>query len=188
MTRKEKQWCAVNILSHSRHDWMNKLQLIKGNLALRKYDRVSAIIDEIVIEAQNESNLCNLKMPDLAALFMTCNWESHRFSLEYEVVGDIINLEHYDNQMTSLCTAFFDLLDQSAEQNYDNHLSILVEPDIEKDEIRFIFDFNGIITNTERLSLWLDRQKERQDKVFTTYELTTYELNVMVTLRHVKGV
>lgn len=30
----------IHLLGHSRHDWMNKLQLIKGNLSLQKYDRV----------------------------------------------------------------------------------------------------------------------------------------------------
>lgn len=56
----------IHLLSHSRHDWMNKLQLIKGNLTLKKYDRVFEIIDEVVIEAQHESKLSNLRIPRAA--------------------------------------------------------------------------------------------------------------------------
>ncbi|MGM2794016.1 Spo0B domain-containing protein, partial [Bacillus cereus group sp. BC91] len=66
----------IYLLSRSRHDWMNKLQLIKGNLTLEKYDRVFEIIEEMVIEAQHESKLSNLKIPQLAYYFLTFNWES----------------------------------------------------------------------------------------------------------------
>ena len=63
-------------LMYFRHDWMNKLQLIKGNLSLQKYDRVVEIIDEMVIDAKHESKLSNLKTPHLAFDFLTFNWKS----------------------------------------------------------------------------------------------------------------
>ncbi|BBP91222.1 hypothetical protein BsIDN1_48400 [Bacillus safensis] len=58
----------IDLLSRSRHDWMNKLQLIKGNLTLEKYDRVFEIIEEMVIEAQHESKLSNLKNSPIGLL------------------------------------------------------------------------------------------------------------------------
>lgn len=39
MADQRERWSIVDALSHSRHDWMNKLQLIKGHLSLKKYDR-----------------------------------------------------------------------------------------------------------------------------------------------------
>ena len=64
----EKEWDIVEVLRHSRHDWLNKLQLIKGNLDLNRIDRAKAIIDEIVIEVQHESKLSNLHIPLFASL------------------------------------------------------------------------------------------------------------------------
>ena len=46
----EKEWNTVEVLRHARHDWLNKLQLIKGNLDLNELDRAKEIINEIVIE------------------------------------------------------------------------------------------------------------------------------------------
>ncbi len=64
----EKKWSTVDVLRHARHDWLNKLQLIKGNLDLNKPERVKQIIEEIVHEAQAEAKLSNLKIPLFASL------------------------------------------------------------------------------------------------------------------------
>ena len=34
-----KEWDTIEVLKHARHDWLNKLQLIKGNLSLIKIDQ-----------------------------------------------------------------------------------------------------------------------------------------------------
>jgi len=48
----EKNWTTVELLRHARHDWLNKIQLIKGNMSIGKMDRVEAIIEEIIMDAQ----------------------------------------------------------------------------------------------------------------------------------------
>ena len=35
----KKEWNTVDVLRQVRHDWLNKLQLIKGNLDLNKMER-----------------------------------------------------------------------------------------------------------------------------------------------------
>ena len=66
----KKEWNTIELLRHVRHDWLNKLQLIKGNLDLNKIDRAKEIIDEIVIEAQNETKLSNLHFPNFTLLLL----------------------------------------------------------------------------------------------------------------------
>lgn len=61
---KKKEF--IELLRHYRHDWLNVLQLIKGNLALNKLNRVEEIIREIVIHTENESKLSNLQIPKVA--------------------------------------------------------------------------------------------------------------------------
>ena len=53
----DKNWTTIETLRQTRHDWLNRIQIIKGNLELNKIDRVKGIIDEIIIETQNEARL-----------------------------------------------------------------------------------------------------------------------------------
>ncbi|WP_301294369.1 Spo0B domain-containing protein [Peribacillus frigoritolerans] len=44
----DKNWTTIETLRQTRHDWLNKIQIIKGNLELNRIDRVKGIIDEII--------------------------------------------------------------------------------------------------------------------------------------------
>jgi len=148
-----KEWDIVEVLRHSRHDWLNKLQLIKGNLDLNRIDRVKAVIDEIVIEAQHETKLSNLQMPLFAALLLKSNWENPSFKLEYEVLIDSESIKIDDASMTNWTNSFFSCLNQAIEDFQENHLSITIEPQL--DGVRFFFDFSGIIIKRELIEKFL---------------------------------
>lgn len=150
----KKEWNTVDVLRHARHDWLNRLQLIKGNLALNKTERVKTIIDEIVMEAQQEANLSNLKLPEFATLLLTYNWESHSFQLEFEVLNEIECLGLDDQLLANWTSSFFACLHTAVEPYYDNHLSVSIEK--LENGVRFFFDFSGIIKDKERLQKFLD--------------------------------
>ncbi|WP_059171272.1 Spo0B C-terminal domain-containing protein [Bacillus sp. FJAT-27445] len=153
----EKNWNVVEVLRYSRHDWLNRLQLIKGNLDLNKVDRAKAIVDQIIIETQHESKLSNLKMPMFASLLLTANWEGHHFQLEYEVLHETETRPVNDSEITKWTTAFITLLDSSLEPFQENSLSVCID---QVDEgICFIFDFSGIITGTKLLEEFLEQSK-----------------------------
>ena len=77
----KKEWNTVDILRHVRHDWLNKLQLIKGNLDLDKIDQAHRIIEEIIIEAQNETKLSNLNIPKFTSYSLLITGTIIHFSL-----------------------------------------------------------------------------------------------------------
>ncbi|MCA1038963.1 sporulation initiation phosphotransferase B [Bacillus infantis] len=154
----EKDWSTVEVLRHARHDWMNKIQLIKGNLSLSKYDRAKEIIDEIVVEAQNEAKLSNLNIPQFASLLFTYNWENHSFQIDYEVLDDVKCRKLDDQFLESWTRSFFARLDDSVKPFHDNHLSVLIEP--QEDGIRLFFDFSGIITERESIRSYLGEQHQ----------------------------
>lgn len=182
MKKKPIEWNVVDILNHSRHDWLNKLQLIKGNLSLQKYDRVNDIIKEVIIEAQQETKLCNLKMSLFASYLMTFNWSNHHFVLEYEILGDSLSLETYDTIVTEWCTAFFELLDQAVDISSENHLGITIDIHSDDEEIRFFFDFNGIIKDTDQLIDWL-KAVDHSELIMDEIQVDTYELTTVFSLR-----
>jgi stage 0 sporulation protein B (sporulation initiation phosphotransferase) len=150
----EKEWDIVEVLRHSRHDWLNRLQLIKGNLDLNRIDRAKAYINEIVIEAQHEAKLSNFHLPKFASLLLKSNWENHLFQLEYEVLNDIEAVEINDDILSNWTKSFFICLDQAIEAFQENHLSITIQP--QSNGVRFFFDFSGIIIKKELIEQFLN--------------------------------
>jgi stage 0 sporulation protein B (sporulation initiation phosphotransferase) len=176
----KREWKVVEVLSHSRHDWLNKIQLIKGNLSLNKIDRVKEIIEEIVHESQNESHLTNLKMLKFAGLLMTYNWEQHHFRVEYEVLGDVKDLSRYDELIYDWCIEFFSVLNHSIDCNGDNNLSISIETFT--NELRFFFDFSGIITDGETVNNWFEKEQSA-DNFFELLDFQLQTDEMLVVLR-----
>lgn len=156
----EKDWDIVEVLRHSRHDWLNRLQLIKGNLDLNRLDRAKAVIDEIVIEAQHESKLSNLNCPLFASLLMKSNWEGHSFQLEYEVLQESESLTFNDCLLTNWTNSFFGCLNSAIEAFQENHLSITI--DLKAEGVRFFFDFSGIIIKNELIEKFLNDPKSNE--------------------------
>ncbi|WP_042459159.1 sporulation initiation phosphotransferase B [Neobacillus dielmonensis] len=173
----EKQWDIIEVLRHSRHDWLNKLQLIKGNLDLNRIDRVKEVIDQIVIEAQHETKLSNLGVPHFAALLLRTNWESRSFLLEYEVFEDGDSGKINDSALADWSNLFFSCLDQAVDVYQENHLSVTIDP--QSEGIRFFFDFSGIIRNSELIEKFLAAPKE-SDMDFSIKEFSENELALEV--------
>lgn len=153
----DKNWDIVNVLRYARHDWLNKIQLIKGNLSLNKLERVQNIIDEIVMETQQEARLSNLNLPQFASLLLISNWKQYYFQIEYEVLGDIQSVKMDDTELTSWTTSFFTILNNSIEAFQENHLSISILP--QENRVQFFFDFTGSILKREELEIFLKKSQ-----------------------------
>lgn len=148
-------WDVIEVLRYARHDWLNKIQLIKGNLALNKIDRAKEIIDEIVVDAQAEAKLSNLNIPQFASLLLTYNWENHLFQVEYDVMDSKMTGYLNDVWLTNWTSSFFSCLNSSIKPFCENYLSITIDPQM--DGTRFFFDFRGIITSMKQVEQFLEK-------------------------------
>ncbi|MDQ0269898.1 sporulation initiation phosphotransferase B [Cytobacillus purgationiresistens] len=176
----EKDWDIIEVLRHARHDWLNKIQLIKGNLALNKVDRAKEIIDEIVVEAQQEAKLSNLHLPEFASLLFTYNWENHMFQLEYDVLEGYKCDRLDDSRLAEWTKSFFSLLNRAIQPFNDNHLSVSIEP--QKQGVRFFFDFSGIIIHKKDVESFFEDFPS--DLVLSLQSFTTQELSFDVLMRY----
>ncbi|MBS4173689.1 sporulation initiation phosphotransferase B [Bacillus sp. FJAT-49736] len=172
-------WTVVEVLRHARHDWMNKLQLIKGNLALNKIDQVERLVNEIVMEAKQETKLSNLKLPKFAEILLTFNWERHPFHIEYEIMDESCSWPVDDEKLSGWITAFFETLENCVASFADNHLTISI--DLQDKNIRFFFDFSGTINNKQTIEDWFAEQ-EAILKVVKVDEISIERLNAEVIL------
>lgn len=177
----KKDWDIVDLLRHNRHDWLNKLQLIKGNLALNKIERVKEIIEEIVIETQQEAKLSNLNIPLFAGFLMTSNWEPHLFRIEFEVLGDGGELSSHDGMLAGWCEEFFAVLDQAMGLGGENHLTISIEP--LSGGGRLFFDFSGTITNIDAIESWIKSRQDNASPVsISSFEVQAGEMTLELKL------
>ena len=177
----EKEWDIVEVLRHSRHDWLNRLQLIKGNLDLNRIDRAKAVIDEIVIEAQHESKLTNLKIPLFASLLLKTNWENLSFKVEYEVLQDSDSIQMNEEPMTKWTSLFFTCLNEAIEAFQENHLSITIDP--QSQGVRFFFDFSGIIIKSELIKTFLADRKNLLDVVVKEFSTSELAIEVFIPIQ-----
>ncbi|WEG14061.1 Spo0B domain-containing protein [Pullulanibacillus sp. KACC 23026] len=90
----------VEVFRATRHDWLNQLQLIKANLALNRLDRIDEIIHQIVEEAQQESNLSNLKAGQLTAFLLLHKSLNNDYPLKIEVEPLTLDLSKEDEAIT----------------------------------------------------------------------------------------
>ncbi|WP_042345613.1 Spo0B C-terminal domain-containing protein [Bacillus massiliigorillae] len=149
----DKQWGIIELLNYSRHDWLNKMQLIKGNIELNNLDYVKAIINNVIVEAKNEAQLANMQMPKTAECLMTCNWRDFVFSLEYEVL-QVNNSCHKPDQVVSKwISAFMDTLNVTLDPFGENELKIVIDESV--NSLRFTFDLVGKIKDNRILDVFL---------------------------------
>jgi stage 0 sporulation protein B (sporulation initiation phosphotransferase) len=176
-----KEWNAVELLRHARHDWLNKIQLIKGNLDLNKPERVKQLIEEIIIEAQQEAKLSNLKLPHFATFMLTSNWKGYPFQLEFEVIDDGEVGDADDRVLTEWMNAFFACLHTTVEALGENHLFVSIQT--QKNGIRFFFNFNGIIKDKDKIQQFLETMNDGK-MIVNLLELTQQGFAIEVFIQY----
>jgi len=156
-----KHWETIEVLKHSRHDWLNKIQLIKGYLDLNRLEEVHKVLDEILVETKNNSNLDRLNLPSFSQLLYTHNWSSTSFFLEFEV-EEAISIPLDDQTLALWTSSFFSTLNECIQPFSNNHLSVTINS-CDKG-ICFYFDFSGKIVDKERIISFC-KTSELKDKL-----------------------
>ena len=135
-----REWDVLEVLKHYRHDWLNKLQLIKGNLDIGRTEKAATIIDEIIQQSRNESHLSNMNIPDLATRLITFNWEEHPYLLTVETITGDKDWSQHESEIKTFLDEMFLLFDKYANYGDDNHI-ILIFKDLK--EFKIELDFQG---------------------------------------------
>ncbi|ABO67882.1 MULTISPECIES: sporulation initiation phosphotransferase B [Geobacillus] len=176
----EKRWTVVEVMRHARHDWLNKIQLIKGHLALNKIERVQEVINGIIGEMQQETRLTNLKAERFAELVMTYNWEPRPVSLEYEITGGEADLSLYDKRLTEWCREFLRLLEMQADRRTENHVCLSIE--LSYGRALLFFDYRGAWQDEEAVRAWLERCEPAPPLRLVSFAVGAEELTVELEL------
>ncbi|KWW15895.1 MULTISPECIES: Spo0B domain-containing protein [Peribacillus] len=152
----DKNWTTIETLRQTRHDWLNKIQIIKGNLELNRIDRVKGIIDEIIIETQNEARLSSLNLPKFTEMLLTSNWNNGSFYCEYEIIDVFEGSAEVDERMYRWTTDYFSILDKSLDPAFENVLSVSIG-EKEMSNMRCSFHLQGRFIDQPAVIEFLER-------------------------------
>ncbi|ADU29746.1 sporulation initiation phosphotransferase B [Evansella cellulosilytica] len=162
-----KEWDVVEVLRHYRHDWLNKLQLIKGNLDIGRLEKVDSLIDDVIRQTKNESHLSNMNVKHLATRLLTFNWEEHPFVLHFEVINGKENWQPAETKVMSILEALFTFFNEHAKQGYDNQLYLTLK-DLNGIEIEI--DYHGQLSKITAFQEDLRKFKESFSSVIAELE------------------
>lgn len=145
-------WTVVEAMRYARHDWMNQLQLLKGNMTLQKWERVQAIMDDLIVQAQQDSRLTNLGKPKFAERLLTFNWENHSFQIEWEILEEGYTLNMEDEELVTSFNEWFSFINENAKPYGENQLFIRLQ----KEESTYVFSFEYMGEWKADVTEWLN--------------------------------
>lgn len=179
-----KEWNTLNLLRHSRHDWLNHLQLINGYLSVGRVDKVEKLVEEIVNKAKNESHLSNLNIQKVAEKLLTFNWEPHSFRVSFEVVASDTDWSHVEDVIFAFLENLLQLLDSYSTYGEDQHAMIMMN-DIECKTVEI--DFQGALMITEDCRNKIEKMKQEFENYIQLLEWNESECYVVFYAEGIEG-
>ncbi|MDT8861992.1 sporulation initiation phosphotransferase B [Alkalihalobacillus sp. MEB130] len=144
----DNQLDVLKALRQTRHDWLNVMQLIKGNLALKRYDRIEEIIEQVTQQSICESKISEIQATSVVYFLLTYNWFSSKMKLEIDVAGDVFSLKKDEVRMLRLCEQITEKLSERSSIESENHLLITFL--FGDNECKITFDFQGALQSEEK--------------------------------------
>ncbi|KIL44545.1 Spo0B domain-containing protein [Jeotgalibacillus soli] len=170
---------ALDLLQHSRHDWMNRLQIIKGNLELANVERAREVIEEIVIEMRQEAQLSALGVPHLSEWLLTYNWVRRaRLMVKFEVLTDGRLPIEMDPTLYEWLKGVVDKLEQSVCDGVDNELYFIMEIDQEQSAFHVTIEYEGGELKDSPKNWLKDINCKRVEPALTWYGSTSTQFAV----------
>ncbi|MGF9711413.1 Spo0B domain-containing protein [Paenibacillus naphthalenovorans] len=86
----------LRLFNHYRHDWMNDIQILMGYVQLKKYDKLSPLMEKIKAKVQQESYISKLGIPHLILHLLTFQAEVKELALDIRLEEEVhlSELEH----------------------------------------------------------------------------------------------
>ncbi|PAD39163.1 Spo0B domain-containing protein [Terribacillus sp. 7520-G] len=142
---------VMTLLGYTRHEWMNRLQLLHSYSKLGKDEKVQEKIEESIRLADEERKLSNLNIPETFVWILSFNWTYTQFRIKFQVDESIPKIWEYDRKIRENLEAVVDALSYSAQKMelYEGLLHVKTregEPVIE-------LTFSGAFTGWDNLQM-----------------------------------
>ncbi|TDQ37971.1 Spo0B C-terminal domain-containing protein [Aureibacillus halotolerans] len=149
-----KKWSSVELIRHYRHEWLNKLQIIHGNLQLNNTAEAERIVEQIIHATINESNLTNTGMDRLTEYLLTFSWTTRVCLIDYEVIGEVREIKTLDDAIYTFVSSFVDTIEHNADTSKEQWVAVTLE--LASDGVHCNLSFEGKLVDEAPLNRWLE--------------------------------
>jgi stage 0 sporulation protein B (sporulation initiation phosphotransferase) len=136
---------VMTLLGFTRHEWMNRLQLLHSYSKLGKDEKVQEKIEEAIHLADEERKLSNLNIPETFVWILSFNWTYSQFRITFQVQESMPKIWEYDKRIRENLEAVVDALSESAQEMelYEGLLHVKTREEEPVIEMSFVGTFTG---------------------------------------------
>lgn len=135
----------LELLRYVRHDWLNRLQIIQGQLYLGNIEKAQSYISEVIEMEKNASYFTQLKCPQTTMLLFTHNWSMSSVQVYLKGEGKPQNWSEWDEPLHAFTKELLAILEGSSDPYESHQLHITCH------EMDIYFDYSGKLGYTDTL-------------------------------------
>lgn len=141
----ENQMEPLELLRYTRHDWLNRLQIIQGQLYLGNTEKVQQYISEIIATEKNASYFTQLKCKKTALFLFTHNWSMSAITIMLKGEGTPRDWSNWDERIYEFVFGLLRLLEVYGDLYESHPLHITAH------EMDIYFDYSGKLSQIDSL-------------------------------------
>lgn len=165
----------LRLFNHYRHDWMNDIQVLMGYVQLKKYDKLSSLMDKIKEKVKQESYVSKLGIPHLILHLLTFQAEVKELTLDIRLHEEVhlSELKHPEASAEDIIAVLDAFKKEAGESTEDQNL-LELHLQREGDRLQLMAVYEGAYVN-ERMArketeLNATRLAEGGSRLETEYE------------------
>ncbi|MBP1156577.1 MULTISPECIES: Spo0B domain-containing protein [unclassified Paenibacillus] len=138
----------LRLFNHYRHDWMNDIQILMGYVQLKKYDKLSSLMEKIKDKVQQESYVSKLGIPHLIIHLLTFQAEVKELTLDIRLREEVhlYELEHPEASAEDVIAVLDAFKEEAGESTEDQNL-LELHLNREEDRLLLIAVYEGAYVN-----------------------------------------
>lgn len=175
----EKELQPLELLRYVRHDWLNRMQIIQGQLYLGNVDKVQEYIIEIIEVEKSASYFTQLKCPKMTMLLFTHNWSSSGVLVKIKGEGKPHDWSQLDIPLYEFIQSLLLLLESHSDLYETHQLHIICH------KMDIYFDYSGKLHGVEQFYEQVHEILQQEHfQVEHTY-LTDDEVSIHLHMRNI---
>lgn len=114
----------LRLFNHYRHDWMNDIQILMGYVQLKKYDKLSPLMEKIKAKVQQESYVSKLGLPHLILHLLTFQSEVKELALDIRLNEEarLSELDHPEASAEDIIAVLNAFQEEATDSKEDENL------------------------------------------------------------------
>lgn len=143
----------IKLMNHQRHDWLNHIQVLLGQLSLKNYDACKNYLYTLVDRLNNEGQVLKLGNPDFILYLLTYSVRYPSIQFEIEIPSPVdLEKRGITREELELVMEWNELYGRYVLMGNEELPSLLLRISSDKERVVFEFDLAGVFLWQECMS------------------------------------